>query len=210
MNLGSDLSAPQETTSVLWQGQLLAHTFRLISVAKSQPEPGEPPVRFIVEELTTVGGDKPEEVPLPMGQLPLIEGMPGAEALGWMAGGIFQAALVRGRRGVLDLLFALAEQCPGVVSEEVKQATGMNGVPIVPVVRYLESKLDPAFRNAVKLSFAGGKFHIALEAPGFEPIAITGAGLDSEAQAEVKAAQLARLLSAICGRETVAEAGATS
>lgn len=206
MNLGSDLSAPTETTAVIWQGQLLSHVFRLVSIEKSQPEPGESPVRFVVEELTAVPGPPASEVPLPIGQLPLIDGWPFADVLGWLAGGIYQAGLVRGRRGVLDAITDLAQKCPGLVSNEVRQASGMNGTPIVPVVRYLEHKLDPAFRNAVKLSFAGGKFHVALEAPGIAPFAITGDGIDSEVQAELRASELARALSVICGRETVAEA----
>lgn len=204
---GGDLAAKQETKSILWQGEFLTQKFRLVSTVPAVQQPGEPPAIYTVEHITECGD---AEAGMAMGQMPLIEGVPDSEILGWMAAQIFQAGLVRGRRSLLDAVNQLAEQVPGAISEAVRSALGMNGVPIIPAIRYIESKIDPRFRSVVNISQVDGKFHVSLNIPQVQPIAITGDGVESEARAEVIATNLVQALNAIAKPEPVAAAESSS
>lgn len=197
---GGDLAVKQETKSILWQGEFLTHKFRLVLTAPAEPQPGEPPALYIVEQITQCGA---AEAGMAMGQMPLIEGVPDSEILGWLAAQIYQAALVRGRRVPLDAVTQLADQIPGAVSEAVRNVLGLNGTPIIPAIRYIESKIDPRYRNVVKISEVDGKFHVSLAIPEVQAIPISGDGVDTEARAEAIATQLVQALDAIARVGTV-------
>ncbi len=214
---GGSLAPETAATHVLWQGEFLTRQFRLVSVVNPEPMPGEAPATMRIEDVTPIehlGDDEPESVQA-IGVLPNIEGVTAAELLGWMAGQIYQAGLVRGRRAPLDAVEKLRNESPHAVSDEVIHVLGLQGMPILTTLQFLAGKMPDHVKQLVQVTKVGELYGVAIHLPGHPPIPV------GHKQPEGPAADLAmRTANALASllvpvtpepaAETVAEPGSNS